>query len=92
MAIVVWREWYNESAVKKLTEMGTLPRYEIEIDDFDIDDGETVARFIAEDANKHDPECFREGGEITIVEPESIAGDYEISVDYEPVFIACKSE
>jgi hypothetical protein len=92
MATVIWREWYNAAAVKKLTEMGTLPRNEIEIDDFYMDDGDTVACIIAETANKQDGECFREGGELTIVEPASIAGDYEISVDYEPVFSAYRSE
>ena len=92
MAFVIWRKWYNESAVKKLTEMGTLPRNEIEIDDFDMDDGEAVARIIAEKANKDDSESFHDGGELTIVEPVAIAGNYEISVDYEPVFYASKNE
>lgn len=44
MPIVIWREWYNEATVAKLAAMGTLPRNEIEIDDFDMDSGEVVAR------------------------------------------------
>ena len=32
MTKFVWREWFNADAVKKLTEMGTLPRNETEID------------------------------------------------------------
>lgn len=92
MATVIWREWYNEAAVKQLTAMGTLPRNEIEIDDFDMTDGDVVARLIAEDAYKHDPEYFREGGDLVIMEPAIIAGHYQISVDYEPVFSAYKSD
>jgi uncharacterized protein YaiL (DUF2058 family) len=92
MPFVIWREWYNEATVKQLTEFGTLPRNETEVDDFDITDGEVVARVIATKANEDDPESFREGGEITIVEPAAIAGDYEISVDYAPTFYASKTE
>lgn len=25
---VIWREWYNESAIEAMTKMGTLPRNE----------------------------------------------------------------
>jgi hypothetical protein len=93
MATVIWREWFNAAAVKKMTEMGTLPREEIEVDDFDVESGgRTVARIIAAAANKQDPEQFREGGGLVIVEPEAIAGTYEITVDYEPVFYAYKAE
>lgn len=87
MAKIVWREWYNEPAVKKMEEMGTIPRYETEIDIADLD-GEEVAMRIAEEANKEDSLQFREGGEIVILSPESYAGTYDISVDYVPTFYA----
>ena len=92
MAFVIWREWFNADAVKRLEAMGTLPRNEIEIDDFDMTHGEAVARLIAQKTNEQDFEQFREGGQIVIVEPESIAGTYEITVDYEPQFDAYKSD
>lgn len=87
MATIVWREWYNEPAVKKMEEMGTLPRYETEVDTRFMD-GDEVAAALAEDAYRHDSEQFREGGELVIMEPEEFAGTYDVSVDYEPVFNA----
>jgi hypothetical protein len=92
MATVVWREWFNDAAVKQLEAMGTLPRNEIEIDDFEADDGQAVACTIAEQAHQEDSECFREGGKIVIVEPAPIAGTYDICVDYDPSFSAFRSE
>lgn len=84
---VVWREWYNEGAVKKMEEMGTLPHYESFID-IRWMQGDDVAVAIAEDTYAHDAEQFREGGEIVILEPAEFAGAYDISVDYEPRFSA----
>lgn len=88
---VIWREWYNESAVEALTKMGTLPRNETEIllkyfwHGFD---GADAASEIARQANQQDPEAFRNGGEIVILEPPEWAGTYDIEVDYEPTFTA----
>lgn len=88
---VIWREWYNAPAVKVMTEMGTLPRYETVIDTR-LEDGEGVATLIAKAANDHESESFREGGEIVILEPEEFAGTYEVTVEYEPTFYANKSD
>lgn len=87
---IVWREWFNENAVKQLTEMGTLPRDETEIDaPFDWEDGEDIARDVAIAEYRNGSEMFREdGAQIVILEPEKYAGTYEISVEYEPVFSA----
>lgn len=88
MSKIVWREWFNEMAVKKLTEMGTLPRNEIEIDTR-FSNGRDVAADIAKRCNEQDCEQFQKSGEyIVILEPEEFAGDYEIDVDYEPHFFA----
>lgn len=84
---IVWREYYNEASIKKLEEMGTLPRNETDIDTR-LMDGEEVAAAIAEAENKRDFECFREGGDIVILEPEEFAGTYEVQVEYEPYFSA----
>ena len=91
LTTIVWREWFNEAAVKQLTEMGTLPRNEIDIDTSYMG-GESVAAEIAEKANWQDSEWFRSGGEIVILEPEEFAGTYRIIVDYEPTFYACRDE
>ena len=87
---VVWREWYNENAVKQLTEMGTLPRDETEIDaPFDWEDGEDVARDLATTEYQNGSELFREAGaQIVILEPEKYAGTYEIDIEYVPNFLA----
>lgn len=91
MTTIVWREWYDENAVRQLTDMGTLPRYETEIDAryMDCDD---VAAEIAEKANRDDSERFRDGGMLVIIAPEEFAGDYDIAVDWEPRFTAYKTE
>ena len=90
LTTIVWREWFDEDAVKKLTEMGTLPRNEADIDTRYMD-GDSIAAEIAEKANQQDSENFREGGELVILEPEEFAGTYEISTKYEPRFYAYKS-
>lgn len=87
LTTVVWREWFNEATIAQLTAMGTLPRNETLLD-CRLLNGADVAAAIAEDANGGDNEAFREGGELTIIEPEEFAGDYEISIDYEPFFFA----
>lgn len=92
MATIIWREWYNEAAVKQLTEFGTLPRYEAEVDT-EFEDGEGVARLIAKQSNEDDSDCFRESGEkIVILEPQEFAGTYEIHVEYCPEFSAYRDE
>lgn len=91
LTTIVWREWYNDVAVKQLTEMGTLPCYETDID-ISYMDGDDVAAEIAEKQNSQDGECFLEGGEIVILEPEQFAGTYEVSVEYEPRFTAYKTD
>lgn len=88
---VVWREWYDEAAVKALTEMGTLPREETMLNIM-FENGEDVAGMIAEECNKRDGEHFREGGDIVILEPAEFAGTYRITTEYEPVFYARKEE
>ena len=90
LTTIVWREWYNDAAVENMTEMGTLPRYETDIDTRYMD-GDGIAAEIAEKQNIQDSESFREGGEIVILEPEEFAGTYEISVEYEPRFTAYKA-
>ena len=90
LTTIVWREWFDEDAVKKLTEMGTLPRNEADIDTRYMD-GDSIAAEIAEKANQQDSENFREGGELVILEPEEFADPYEISTKYEPRFYAYKS-
>jgi hypothetical protein len=88
---VIWRDWYDDAAVAALTKLGTLPRNEAEVEAF-MTDGEDAARMIAEQLNSFDGEQFREGGTIVILEPEDMAGTYEISVDYEPTFYATKED
>ena len=92
MTTVVWREWYNESAVKKLIEMGTLPRNEIEVDGADELEGWELAELIVRQVNGEDPEYFRQGGSMVILEPEKHAGTYNITVEYEPTFYADRSD
>lgn len=88
---VIWREWYNESAVEAMTKLGTLPRNETDVGyepgEFGFD-GADAASEIAHQANREDPEAFRNGGEIVILEPPEWAGTYDIDVDYEPTFTA----
>ena len=91
MIKVVWRDWYDDAVVAHLMKMGTLPRNEDEVETF-MTDGEDAARMIAEQCNNHDGEQFREGGKIVILEPEDMAGTYDISVDYEPTFYARKED
>ena len=88
---IIWREWFNAPAVAKMTEMGTLPKEETEIDTCG-EDGRSVAELIAKEATDHGSEMFRESGAmIVILEPQEFAGTYDISVDYEPTFFAIKS-
>lgn len=93
---IVWREWYGAYAIAALEKLGTLPRYEIELDlGFNPSGGnkklgEKIARTIAQYAHDEDAEMFQKSGRLTIVEPEKFAGDYDITVDYEPVFHASK--
>lgn len=89
MIKVIWRDWYRPEDVTVLTKMGTLPRNEAKVAAFMMD-GEDAAREIAKQCNNCDGEQFREGGRIVIVEPEEMAGTYDISVDYEPSFFARK--
>lgn len=88
---VVWREWFNAPTVAKLTEMGALPREEVELDT-KFEDGPGVAALIAKDATDHGSEAFREETEIVIIEPEEFAGTYKICVDYEPTFTAYEAD
>jgi hypothetical protein len=88
---IVWREWYNAAAVAKMTEMGTLPSYETDIDARFMS-GDEVAAAIAEAAYRADSGCFRNGGVLVITSPPEFAGTYEVSVDYEPVFSASEVE
>ena len=92
MTTVVWREWFNEAAIKKMTEMGTLPREETELVIDDLDEGSDIAAVIARNANRSDFEAFQNGGKIVILEPEYIAGTYDISVEFEPCFSAYESD
>jgi hypothetical protein len=92
MTTIIWREWYNEPAVKRMAEMGTLPREETEIDDRFNETGSDIARLIAQDATSHGSELFQEGTRIVIVEPERYAGTYDVGVDYEPTFYVTKYE
>jgi hypothetical protein len=85
---IVWREWFNEAAVKQLTEMGTLPRNEINLEYYDNYEGEHIAEMIAQACNKEDVTAFTEPTEIVILEPEKFAGTYEVYVDFEPRYTA----
>lgn len=89
---IVWRKWFDARDVETLTKMGMLPREVVEINVLPSDDGEDVARTIAEQCNSIDGEQFRTGGRITILEPSEFSGSYDISVDYEPVFYARKDD
>ena len=87
---IVWREWFNEHALKQLGEMGTLPRNEIMLNVM-FENGCDVAEMIAKDCNQHDGEQFRESGKIIVIlEPDEFAGTYQITTEYEPTFYACK--
>lgn len=89
---IIWRDWYNEAGVAAMTKMGTLPRYDTEIDTHPLDCGENVAAEVARLANENDCESFREGGEIVILEPEQFRGVYHVAVYYEPIFSASESD
>jgi hypothetical protein len=89
---VVWREYYNENAVEKLTAMGTLPRYETEIPDSNYLDGEEIAAVVAQESNRNDNESFQSGGDMVILEPAEFAGTYTIDVQWEPYFSATKED
>lgn len=91
MTTIIWREWYDDNAVRQLTKMGTLPRYETEIDTRYMD-GDDVAAKVAEKASRYDSESFRDGGVLVLLEPEEFAGDYEITVEWEPCFTAYKMD
>lgn len=91
LTTIVWREWFNEAAVKQLTEMGTLPLNETDIDT-NYMTGDDVAAEVAEKANQQDNESFCSGGEIVILEPEEFAGTYKITTEYEPRFTAYKAD
>lgn len=47
-------------------------------------EGADAAVEIARIENMRDPEAFRNGGEIVILEPPERAGTYDIEVNYEP--------
>lgn len=88
---VIWREWYNDFVVETMTKLGTLPRNETEVIPKyfgQMLNGAEAASEIARQANREDPEAFRNGGEIVILEPPEWAGTYDIEVDYEPTFTA----
>lgn len=88
---VIWREWCNESDVEAMTKMGTLPRNETQINlepDPRYNEGADAAEEIARLVYWQDPEAFRNGGKIVILEPPEWAGTYDIEVDYEPTFTA----
>lgn len=89
MIKVIWRDWYDDAAVAALTKMGTLPHYEAEVEAL-MTYGAQAACMIAEKCNNYDGEQFHEGGRIVIMEPEDMAGTYDISVDYKPTFYARK--
>jgi len=92
MTLVVWREWYNEQAVEQLTAMGTLPHNETELPIDDLMDGCDVAAEVAKLENHFDCTAFERGGKIVILEPEYVAGTFEINVEYEPFFSACEAD
>lgn len=86
---VIWREFYSPEAVAQLTAMGTLPRYEFELEPtFGEGPGWYVAKQIAKSENDSDPEAFVRGGAIVILEPAELAGVYDITCEYEPYFYA----
>ncbi len=86
--MIAWREFYEPEVVQKLEAIGTLPRYETEIDVWGYENKGDIAREIAKLANDEDSDWFREGGQMTILEPEQYAGTYHISVEYHPNFYA----
>lgn len=88
---IVWREWFNASAVKQLTEMGTLPRYETMID-CSAENGHSVAELVAADAYSQNADGYGENWGMVIVEPAEFAGTYNIEVDYKPTFCAIKTK
>lgn len=91
MTTIVWREWFNEAAVKQLTAMGTLPREEMDLD-CDHLDGEDIAALIGEQCNKEHGSMFTDTTEIVILEPEKFAGTYRVHVEYEPSYSAYRQD
>ena len=90
---IVWREYFSDDAVRQLTEMGTLPRYETAVYVCDITTGDDVATRLAELAHEQDNECFQADGEkLVILEPEEFAGTYEVLVYWEASFSANRCE
>lgn len=87
MTKIVWREWYSDDALLQMEKMGTVPREEIEIDTY-LCDGDDVAAAIAEKCHADDSECFRNGGEIVILDPAEFVGHYTITTEYEISFRA----
>jgi len=85
MTRIVWHEWPNNAA------MADGNQHEIEIDTTYMDGGD-IACVIAKCSNVDEPECFRDGGEVVITEPENLAGTYDIFVDYEPTFYASRRQ
>lgn len=85
---IIWRPYFDDNAVAKLTEMGTLPRYETIIEDYDYDSGEDVAAEVARVEHSFCSDSFVKGGDMVILEPERYSGRYDIFVDWEPTFSA----
>ena len=88
---IIWREWFNESAVEQLTKMGTLPREETEIDTLYLS-REEIAEAVIEKAYREDYTSFQHGGEIVIIEPKEYAGTYNVEVEFEPRFFATECD
>ena len=89
---IIWREWYSEQAIAAMTKMGTLPQEEMEINSLGIYACDDIARKLVEQINSQNDECFRNGGDIVILEPLACAGRYNITVTYEPYFYVRKME
>lgn len=92
MPQIVWREYFNEAAVKQLTDMGTLPRNVFEIEDIEAVDGEEIAAAIAQEAYDNDPSSFTEGGDIVIVDPPEFAGKYYVEPEFRATFWASRQD
>lgn len=85
---IIWRPYFDDAAVANLTEIGTLPRNETIIEDYDYDSGEDVAAEVARVEHNFCSDIFVNGGDMVILEPENYAGRYDIFVDWEPTFSA----
>jgi hypothetical protein len=84
---VIWRPYFDDYAIGKMTEMGTLPRNETVIDSC-YDNGPDVAAEVARVDHSFDSDSFTKGGDIVILEPAQFAGRYAITTDWEPTFSA----